>query len=676
MRHTTTREFLFIAAVVTSLAVACAEEPARGGDLAGEEPGIAHGGKADVTVGPVVSMACQSADRFVRRGGVVEVVVDARDAAGKASRNYSVEVFPAIDTRVVQRNKVIFGTDGSYDIRCCALDTDICDVTSVQVGQPEPAVSVQVPLFVDKPGQIELRGRAAASDGDDVYVEVDGRSAWVGSDGRYVADVWAGSGVNRYEVTAIDDSGRYSKRLAWTLAGPFGDLDAPEADGAQVRLSHEIYDELAAIVSKATEPIWSTLEFRQKLLTVREGRDGVYKYVMTPTDFGVGSMDIAFTPDRDGVRFEVTFTDVFAFADVKTKLAFFGWKEREARAHVATLTVSALMEVHDLSVSYRDVGVNLAELDLDISDLPEFVEDLIVYFFEDDIVDGMTKSILEQCNNNMGGVFTGFSQSTRVKMPKPLSGELEAVVELTTLHADESGFKLGLSMTVDGETDPLRAHAPGPWRGNDFVPRLRGEWGYEAGLDLDLLNTLFFAAWQTGALDMSFEVDGDDVLRGQDLPDAETLVVFVDPQLPPIVRAGDRAGEIIIDLGAIRLDAVLPTTLGVVNAGVMAEGSARAMIFVRDGELAVTSTVEHLELDILVAPGDLEPEPTRRFVNALLERDVIPKFAALAASTPIPEADLRGLGLPRVSSLRVFDLDVVEADVPGALVLTGGLFVE
>lgn len=661
-----------------ALIAGCGDQTANDAEIASQRPGgeaqEGADGKADTTVGPVTAMRCSAQSSYVRKGGYVEVDVDARDAEQQLSRNYALTVTPSADTRVIQRNKIIFDGEGAYEIACCALDTGLCDHTAVQVGQLYPALSVTAPRWLDGPQTARLEGRALDHTGKAASVKVEGQRVRVDADGRFTVSLPARSGVNTYTLVATDAEGRSSTRFAWVMAGPFGDLDRPEADGVVVALGDEAYPQLSDLIRRGLDLALQAESFYAGIMRSKEGTEGVYKWKMKPVGIGITDVKVDLEPHPAGLQVNAALERITFTAELETKLGFFGWKKREATARLARLAASAVANVRDGQITLADLSVELTDLDLEISDLPGFVEDLLLYFFEDDLAKTLETQLQRQIDKKLASALDGFAKELPLELPEPLHGDLVATTRVSTIHGDAAGLMVGLALTVDGETDPLRLDAPGPWRGAAAAARPSRDAMYEAALSVDLLNTLFFAAWQTGALDLSFSQE--EVRTNPDVPGVIRVDYFIDPRMPPVVYAGDNPGIFNLALPAIQLDVVMETSLGFVNASA-AVGGEMAIAFKAEGDaVAVDVTPLDITLDLQVAPADLEREAVRRYLAGLVETKIFPKLARLSRVVPVPEADLTDLGLEGVSRLTVRDLDIGAGQSPDVLRVSGRAVIE
>ena len=560
---------------LVSFAVGCADAPADE-DVSASDPG--GGGKADTTIGPVVAIGCKAVEPFVRRGGFTAIEVDARDAEGGQSRNYEVTVQPELGTQVIQRNKVVFDNDGSYQVTCCARDADLCDQTAVQVGRLAPALSVEAPRFVAG-DSVWIEGRTLTRFGKVPVLTVNGRRVAVEGDGRFGLDIAVESGPNTVTLVASDAEGETSTRYLWLLAGPFVSLGEPRPDTAQVLLGPSAYADFADVMRDAFEAYLDSPAFAEALSRTKSGTSVTHEWTLTPTDFAAEEVALELQPHARGVRVEVMLKRPRLGADGRTRFRAGGdWLDRTVEATADRLVLRGLLVVGALSLSLEEVDVELVGLDFEISDLPGFIETILAKIVDDDIVDSILEGIGRTAESKLGGVARGFAHEVPIALPEPLWGELVAGFALTRLEADEEGLHLALSVTADGETDPLRADAPGYWRAKAPAAPV-GARVYEAAIGLDAVNSVLFAGWQTGAFDISLAYEEEALRDARDV-DVKALDIFFDFKLPPQATMGDRPGELLLHFGGMRADVVYETDLGVAHGALEVGGAVGAGVYI------------------------------------------------------------------------------------------------
>ncbi len=647
----------------------------EGGTPAGEGGG--PGGKADVTVGPVDSIVCKAAESFVRVGGLTAIEVDARDAKGAQSRNYEVTVSPQLGTRVAQRNKVIFNNEGSFQIACCARDSGLCDQTAVQVGRLAPALSVEAPRFAVG-RSVNLTGRATAREGKVAKLTINGVATEVEADGSFEALTPVDPGPNTFVLVAKDAAGETTTRYVWVLGGPFVSLDEPPGDGVQVFLGADAYGEFAEIVQGALRAFIDGPEFQEKLNATKSGSSGSYSWTMTPSEFRIEDIEFDLRPDWRGIFVQVVLKRPVLTAHARTKYSDDDpewdedWVDRDVRASAYSIVVEGLLMPQDLGFVLNAVDVDVTDLELDIDGIPGFIVYALESYVEDELADSIREAVGDSANEKLGGVAMSFAGKTPLELPEPLSGTLVAEYALTRIQTDEAGLHLALSLTADGETDPLRVDAPGYLKSPTPEP-LGGHATYEAAIGTDALNAVLYAAWQTGGFDLAMSFGADELTDSADVS-ADALDLLFDFELPPQVTAGERPGELLLHLGGVRLDAVYETNLGLVNTAVEIGATLVALVSVRDGVLEISSDARDLDVDVRVPPLNLPPEPARAYLERVLERTALPKLTRVLRTLPIPNADLSELDIPEITRLRAERLRVLRSE--SGLHLGGELVLE
>lgn len=629
------------------------------------------GGKGDTTVDPIASLSCSAEKSFVEIGGFVEIDVDARDDDGRQSRNFTLEVVPNSSARVVQRNKVIFDEAGAFDIHCVSNDSPHRDTTSVMVGYTEPALSVNNRSFVER-DRVRITGRAVAAENAPIFVEIDGYITELADDGTFDATMPAEVGkLNRFHVVATDSRGRTSDRNVYAVVGQFGDLQEPTENAVRVGMGPDVYPQLANLVERVISglPAGQTersdnLQF-EDLLSMSEGENLGIDWQFDPETVGSTPPNVTLTPMASGIRVDVVFDEAYIDALVRTGEPG-DWRERDMRGDVDNLVVSGVLRVNgpdDLGV--QDVTTEWDSLDVDVADFPNWIVDIFVYFLEDNFRDMMRDGIERAGNQALVGALEGFGVDRQFDLPEPLVTTMTTSSTLSTLAATRDGLDVGLSFGIDGETDPLRADAPGPLRFAERSTEFDAHEGYQAAVALEPINDLFFAAWQTASLDLTWEFD-DGIFTPTDGPQISSIIAFADPQLPPVLSPTDTPGVFELNIGEVRIDAVFDTSLGMANVAGVLGASATVELSAEGDGFAVKVTVDETQVDVLVAPFSLEREAVEQIMEDLVLPELAGDVASVAANFPIPEADLTGLEVG-LETLAVENVRLTESAPDAAL---------
>jgi hypothetical protein len=674
MRHL----LLLSAALALSLA-GCVGDNSESGADGGGPAGVGAGGKADVTVGPIVSMRCRPDQTFVRRGGVVRMEVDAPDAAGDQSRNYELTVEPAFSARVVQRSRVIFDQDGVYTIVCKSLDSALEDRTAVSVGEQAPALAVNAPGVLTG-DRLLLVGRATSFDGGPTAVSVDGTDVAVDTDGSFQVDLPLGSGLERHDVIATDSTGDTSLRRVWAMGGPYGDLNAVPADVVRLDVAVAAYPEIARLVEGRVRSLMADdTEFREAVFGPHEGSAAGWDWRFEGSDIGFGTVSVELKPHADGLIVHARLEGLFITGQLFTN-GLFGdsWAQEAIRADIDWLELDARLKVQGLqSAGAEDVEVTLGDLEIDLADSWRITENILERMLQGKIPTLMGEGIEAQTGELVTALAQGLERTFDVDLPAvvPAPRVLQAEMKLSGMFADQRGLHMGLHFGFDGETDPLRLSTPGPFAEAASTAPLPGTGSYEVAVDQSVLNNLMFAIWQTGQMDLEFIVPADALGSDQPLaPQMGEIDVFVTPQMPPVVQM-IAADTLLLTVGDVRVDGILESELGAANISLAVGAQVEVKIAAGDGTLQIQAMTSDVTVDVLVPPMGMEREGTRRWGARLVELEVMPKIAELLTSFEFPVSDLSDKGLG-VNQMRLGAANIPTGGASGAIVVSGDLIFE
>ncbi len=630
------------------------------------ETGLEQTSGSGRIAGPIETLACSVDEPFVRTGGVARVLVDARDARGVVSAAYSVTVTPASGARVVQRTKVIFDVPGEYTIGCRSLDTEVADTLAVRVGSLAPALAISVVPYTDF-GSVRVTGRAHSARSSSVLVKMGEQAVEAGDDGRFAVDVPVTPGLNRFEAVATDAEGRSTTRLAWTVAGSFGDAGAESPDAVVVGLRPQSFPQLEALLVDVVGRTLRTPEVQAGMLVPSSGSNFGTRWEYHPTRLSLGRPSVELTARRDGVEVQLVVPGVRIDGWARTK--FLRWKQRDVEVTARKVVVNTLLTTSSGGrIVLRDTRVNIDGAEVEISGLPGFVENIILRSMEDDVVGSIRASVEQDVADAVTELVQGFGDERDVVLPAPLRGSLLLDTRVSNVWANASGVQVGLGVRIASETLPRWADAPGPWRPSSHGPHLAATGApYQAAVGTNVLNELLFAAWSTGAFEL--EVDGADALG--DLPHVDAVWVLVDPLLVPTVTATDTPGELLLRAGAVRVDVVVESELGVVNGAFLAEVSGRVRVDAHGNQLTTSVELTGLEFDMLIAPAGLETEAIETLLVHALGDRALADMASVAHTLTVPEADISKLGLPGKNTLRLGGLSVQAPADGAALDLAG-----
>jgi hypothetical protein len=131
----------------------------------------------------------------------------------------------------------------------------------------------------------------------------------------------------------------------------------------------------------------------------------------------------------------------------------------------------------------------------------------------------------------------------------------------------------------------LPAH-PGSWIQGGEGPDYTGTPGMLFSLSLDLFNRLLHVAWSSGALHQELDTGLAPAVIQTIFPEAETLVVQLNPTLPPVLTPGTGDGVFDLDINEMEV-----TMTGLVDG--------------EEALLGVMALHVHSELDAALAEGNV-----------------------------------------------------------------------
>ena len=504
----------------------------------GEESPLNHldgvGGKADISAGPIESISCNVEQSFIRRGGFARLSVDAKDGEGLKSRNYQLVPDPKVGTRVVQRDQVIFDVEGSYTVSCCALDNFLCDQIAIQVGEPHPALALSVSEFSEDVAI--LKGHALDRNGEPPHVEVNGLTIPVQNNGHFETRVATPTGLNRFNVVATDVEGLKSQRYAWTMGGPYSDITEVDPSAVRLRLGEQTYGTISSILKAYFVKLVTEFSSSDKLRVTQSGSVLGYHWEVTPTDIDLGDAAVTLSSGEasDELILSVSLLGFKVFADGKTRFRGGYWRHRDVQVS-SDLYIKVPFTLHTLGVDIGEVTSQVQNLNVEISDLPGFIEGILEGIFDNKIQDALVEMVESVGDEGLSTILSSFTFAQTLELPDPLSGMIELSGQVSELRADEEGVALSIGLSADGETDPARLKAPGPLKTSVEPPQVQRGQAYELALHVDALNRILFSAWQSGGLDSIQRVDHpvgeDDPVLGDQI-----LTLFITPALPPGMR--------------------------------------------------------------------------------------------------------------------------------------------
>lgn len=616
--------------------------------------------------GPIETLRCSVDDPFVRTGGVARVLVDARDSRGVVSNAFELVITPSVGTRITQRTKIIFDEPGDYSVSCRSLNTEVTDTAAIRVGPDRPALAVEAPAFTTF-GTVQLRGRAHSARGAEVVVKVDDQAVVTQPDGRFALDVAVVPGVNRFETIATDADGRTNSRLAWTLAGSFGEPGQESSDAVIVGLRPASFADIQSLLVDVVARALADPEMQASMLESSSGSNFGTKWEYHPTRMFMGRPQVTLSPRRSSIAVQLVVPSVRIDGWARTRIL--RWKTRDVQVTARSVVVNTeLATGPGGAVILRGTRVQINGSDVEISGLPGFVESIILRSMQDDVAGSIRRAVDVRVADAITEMVQGFTHESTIPLPSPLRGELFIDGRVSNLWANASGLQIGLGVAVSSDTLPRWASAPGPWKAHTAGPRISPSAApIQAAVGENALNAVLYAAWSTGGLEMEF--DAVEALPETDKVNA--VWVFVDPLLPPTLEATDGAGKLELRAGAVQVDVVIESDLGVVNGSFLADATGEIALTSDGTSLTATVTLTDATFDMLIAPEGLEAQAIESLLIHILAEQALPELASVTRSFPIPETDLSRLELPGRKTLQFREVEVNSPADGTALDITG-----
>ena len=87
----------------------------------------------------------------------------------------------------------------------------------------------------------------------------------------------------------------------------------------------------------------------------------------------------------------------------------------------------------------------------------------------------------------------------------------------------------------------------------------------------------------------------------------------------------------------------------------------KALLSAQGDVIFTSSALSAIDVDVLIAPDGWEVEPTRELIERVLAQNVLPKYAEVLSSLPIPSVDLTELNLEGINALKISDVSLTTA---------------
>ncbi|MFT4974857.1 MAG: hypothetical protein ACI8S6_000740 [Myxococcota bacterium] len=535
-----------------------------------------------VTPGAAAS-ADLTLDTEIERYETVTAGVAVLDAWGNPTGDpWTLSVDGDGETALSYRN-VTFYDEGWYTVTLTVDGTALTDaVGPFLIDSSGPLLIIDDPergAWVEG-NEIAVSGSVEDDWNTDVTLTVDGQSVALGSDGRFETSVGTDLGLRVIETSATDSDGNTSTDTRAVLAGDFLSYGDPLLDGLQVRL-HEGsggFDTLEALgegLVSGTDlsallpsPVYSASQtntydpcfgvFGGCSVTVTWY--AVNLYVTNPS---IGATPIDIDPQSDGTLkitavIENPSLDWSASGTV-TGVGYSGSGDITADDITVVLSVRPAVNGDDITLPIESVSASSSNFDFDFNGFGWLETVLGVFGFSvDSIVEGyMVDAIEDAVYDAVPPLLEEALQDLELAFDLDLgdnSYTIEAAPE--SISVDSQGLTLSLETTVEPDRWVRTDYGLGSLYGDYTPPAYSGTPGAIIAISDDFLNQVLYALWGGGLLDMSLdstELGLDPADLSFILGDIESLMITVDPLLPPVVVPGSSGNLLDLQLGDMLL---------------------------------------------------------------------------------------------------------------------------
>ncbi len=524
-------------------------------------------------------------------------------------------------------------------------------------GEPEPDPRVETvvlpTLRVDSPARaafvpgsaqtLTVSGQATAGTHDLDRLFYGEQEIPLDAQGGFSFEIRPTPGINLLGLRVEDTAG---ERAVTGQSFHYAGDHAPDAlirDAVHLRVGPELLDDDSDDLDDIAAILEVVIEDPGLADSVVGTRVVTEDYELEVTGFSLRSADLDLDPRVGRLEVDARLTDVELEFDV-FGVGWYSWLSTSGTATASSTQVLLdLVPQGGTEVSAQDVSTTIHGFDLEISLVPEALEDAIQGDAEATLEDSISEQVEsltgDLMNEYLGsyGVTQAFGDATLELSVASL--DIDTWGLLLTLDAVASGFTAGLP---DKAGSLLTTDAAPDWPIDHSVP-------FAVAIDDDFLNQLVFALWTTGALRLEFgPVEMAVLAGGSPLPPplgpAESVVL--DIQLPPVFRPGDEEHGMKLQIGELLLDITredgerIACSLNVEAGGELVSGAEGLGVELDDRPVWV-----RVEAGVLAAPEGLDPGDL-----ASLFRLMTPTLLGSAAGF-MPEVALPGIPLDSFGDL-------------------------
>jgi len=549
----------------------------------------------------------------------------------------------------------------------------------------EPVLTVSSPergAFVGT-GSVTVEGRVTEGSAPISSVTVGDMSAILEADGAFSATLNPSPGLHIVNLRATaEDAGRAVDGRAF-IAGPVYDPGDTIEGGVRLQLSPELLDDddpdvddVATLAEMLLEDPSITEGFEDEPLDTDD-------FTITPTTLEFGGAEVDLTVGDDRIYATVAILDLWLDFDADGK-SWYSWVSTSGSAWADAVYLDIELVVSgsggDVSLTPVETVAVFDGYGLTVDWFPDSLEGWLADWTQDTLEEEISATAEELVGDLVGEYLDAFAVDFEV-----FDG-VQLGLALAGAEADDAGLVLELDATiassVTGVSMPEGAGSVSTTGRGPSLP-VQSDAPFLVAADDDVVNQLFFALWQAGALE-GIEFSGIELggLSGAEIPAplGPVEVVTVSLGLPPVISPGTVEGfPATFSMGELRM--VFDREDGVrfdfsVNAAAGMEVS-----FEDDGELALALDNRPSAMEVAVGveecPSALDPGD----VAALIRLMVPPLFGN--ASLFMPSFPPPSIALGELTDFEAFEgqelsfsdpeLDVVD---DGWVLLSGSLSAE
>jgi len=607
-----------------------------------------------------------------------------------------------------QRGPYNFDCD---DLQFCTADTcdpiEGCKHTLINSAECRPQIVVDNPeraATLNGAAEITVSGHVVLGlDGAVVpFVTVNGTPVAVEADDSFQAQMTSVQGFNGIVVEGEDLNGlkdrvvqSYYYSTEWF---PFSETDPSVSnvnDGLMLFLGPEVwddndtstYDDIATILTMYV----STLDLMSMISNpIEEGDDGwacgTHRINVDSITFGTVAVDLV--PVDGGLYMSVTIPNVrIGISGKYCRVSFSGTATASSVNVTSTLLISIDPVTLKPVITMSGTNSTVNGLDVNINNVPGFIEDLVMSFFEDSFVESIEGAIEDQISAivpQLQEMLEGLAIDQTFDVPALFEGGTPMTValssSLSSIHFDPAGGTLGMRASFSAPKGTTyeklgsigRANClQGGVEANPVFPVGTTSPQLELALKDDLLNELVYALYWGGALSLPIP----ESLLGDSVSEygITDMVLLVDFMLPPILSACNPGQQLTVAVGDVKLDATLKMFGAPLTMTIYASLKAGANITARLTETGATSLgvaiqyPDFIDMEIASLVGNLAgAEDT---ISGLVMDTLLPTLLGkLDGVTPLVEFEIPSIdmadfidGVPAGSEMSILVNEVLRA---------------